>query len=94
LWRRVDIELLAGELVDAGGVGGELLLEVSRLRREQRKVDEDAGALDVDQHWDERHLEFAIHGLQTFADDERRQLARQLPGEIRALRGEAADRLR
>ena len=57
LLRRVDVELLAGQLEDLRAARRQLLLDVLRLRRERRAVDPDAGALDGDEHRDQRQLE-------------------------------------
>ena len=61
LLRRVDVELLSGELEDARRIARQLLLDVLRLRGQRRAVDPDAGALDVGQHGQERHFQLAEH---------------------------------
>src|SRR4029078_12484349 len=87
-------EFLLRELVDPSGVRRELFLQMSRLRREQWSVDEHPCALDLGEHGDEWHLEIPVNRLQLLADDERCQLGRQLPREVRALGGELADGFR
>ena len=47
LLRRVDVELLAGQLEDARRAARELALDVLRLRGQRRAVDADAGPFDV-----------------------------------------------
>ena len=95
LRRRVDVELLAGQLVDARRVAGELLFDVPRADGQRRPVDEDAGALDVGQHRHERHLELA-HDRDRVAprDTRARQRPGELPRQVGPFAGEVEDRLR
>ena len=94
LLRRVDVELLAGQLEDPRGVARQLAFDVLRLRGQRGAVDADAGALDVGEHGDERHLELAEHLVQPIGHEQRRQPVRQLPRQVRALAGEVQRRLR
>ena len=88
LLRRVDVELLACQLVDARGVLGELLFDVLRLRGERRAVDPDARALDVGEHRDQRHLEVAVDVFELVGHEQRRKPVGQLPREVGAFAGE------
>ena len=90
----LTLNCLAGELPDARGVLRQRLLDVLRLRRQRRAVDADAGALDVGEHRDQRHLELAIDLLELVGHEQRRQPVGQLPREVGALAGERQQRLR
>ena len=76
------------------GVAGQLLFDVPRLRGERRAVEADAGALDVRQHRNERHLELAIDRLELIGHEQRRQPVRQLARQVRALAGVVEQRRR
>ena len=75
------------ELVDASGEPRQLLIDALRLRTERRRVDPHAGALDLDEHRDERLLELVVHPLQLVLLQQRLQRRRQLQREVGPLAG-------
>ena len=60
----------------------ELLLDVDRLRGQRLAVDVDAGALDVDQHRDQRQLEVAVERREPLLLEETEQRGRELEREV------------
>ena len=88
LLRRVDVEFLLRELVDPRRVLTRAAPPDVATATRAMAVDEHPCALDVGEHGHERHLEVPVNRLQLLADDQRCQLARQLPREVRALGGE------
>jgi hypothetical protein len=88
LRRRIDVEFLAGHLVDLRAACGELLLDVFRVRGELRSVDANAGAFDVHEHGDERHLQRAVEGGELLPVEQREEDRIELQGEVGAFSGE------
>ena len=72
---RSDVEFAARELVDLLHQTRELLFDALRLCEQRGDVDADAGALDVDEHRDQRQFERPVHV--------RELLALQLTGQKR-----------
>src|SRR5205823_12642468 len=62
-------------------------------RRERRSVDSHAGALDVDEHGNQRPLEVFVDAGELFLDEQIAKDRRELPYEIRALGCVIEDRL-
>ena len=85
LFRRVDVEIAAGELVNLRGPLRQLLLDALRLRGKRRTVDADARPLDRHQHRYERQLEPVVHVAQVLFRQQIAKDRRQLSGEVGAL---------
>jgi hypothetical protein len=82
---RVDVELLARQLVHASREPRQLVIEPFGLRGKRAAVDPDSGALDGDEDWNQRMLQLVVDALELVLRQQPPQRGRELEREIRPL---------